>query len=154
MKKFFLLIISILIALLASGCQQESDSQNNDELVAGDGIHVEEAWARPGGEGRMSAAYFLISNFDTEDDVLVSVQSNVAQNVEVHESYEREEGMMGMREVTDLELPGQSTVRFEQGGLHVMLIQLTRQLTEGDSFELTLTFQNSDPVTIEVPVRM
>lgn len=122
--------------------------------MTGEGIQVEDAWARPGGEGRMSAVYFLISNYNAEDDVLVSVQSDVAQNVEVHESYEREEGMMGMREVPDLELPGQSTVRFEQGGLHVMLMQLTRQLADGDSFELTLTFQKNEPVTIEVPVRL
>lgn len=154
MKKLLLAIVSALMLLPLTGCQQESSQQNSGELIVQEGIEVEGAWARPGGEGRMSAAYFLISNYNAEDDVLVAVQSDVAQDVEVHESYEREEGMMGMREIKDLELPGQSTVRFEQGGLHIMLMQLTRQLTDGDSFELTLTFQKNDPVTIEVPVRL
>lgn len=154
MKRFIFLIITLPLFLTFMGCQQESDSQNTGELLAGEEIQVEGAWARPGGEGQMSASYFLISNYGNEDDKLISVQSDVAQNVEVHESYEREEGMMGMREVTNLELPRQSTVRFEQGGLHIMLMQLNRQLEDGDSFELELSFQNSDPITIEVPVRL
>lgn len=120
----------------------------------GEGIEVAEPWARPGSEGRMSAAYFLINNFKEEDDVLLSVETDVAEAAEVHESYEREEGMMSMREVPQLDLPAQSTVRFEQGGLHVMLMQLNRQLSDGDMFELTLMFENNEPVTVEVSVRL
>lgn len=149
---FTLVFFTILFSL--TGCSQEKDQGSSSQLADQTGINIEGAWARPGSEGRMSAAYFLISNFNDSDDVLLSVQSDVARNVEVHESYEREEGMMGMREVSELEIPGQSTVRFEQGGLHVMLIQLTSQLREGDTFELTLTFENQGEVTIEVPARL
>ena len=122
--------------------------------MPGEGIEVQEAWARPGADGRMIAAYFLISNFNSEDDVLTSIETEVAQNAEVHESYEREEGMMSMRDVPRLDLPAQSTVRFEQGGLHVMLMQLTRKLSDGDTFKLTLTFEKNDPITVEIPVRL
>lgn len=144
----------ILTLLFFTACQQESNQQDSATLMEGEGIEVVDPWARPGSEGRMSAVYFLISNFNDEDDVLTSVDTNVAQNAEVHESYEREEGMMSMREVPQLDLPAQSTVRFEQGGLHVMLMQLNRQLSDGDTFELTLTFEKSEPVTVEVPVRL
>lgn len=145
---------TIFTLLILTTCQQESDQQDSDTFIEGDGIEVVDPWARPGVEGRMSAAYFLISNFNSEEDVLTSVETDVAQSAEVHESYEREEGMMSMREVPQLDLPAQSTVRFEQGGLHVMLMQLTRQLSDGDTFELTLTFEKSDSVTVEVPVRL
>jgi len=140
--------------LLLASCQQESDRQETDALMQGEGVEVSDAWARPGAEGRMSAAYFKISNFNSEDDVLVSVETDVAQTAEVHESYEREEGMMGMREVPNLDIPAQSTVRFEQGGLHVMLIDLTQQITDGDTFQLTLAFEKGDSVTVDVPVRL
>jgi len=147
--------ISILFAsLLISGCKGDTDTDRSDELSEQSGINIEGSWARPGSEGRMSAAYFLISNFDDEEDILLSADSDVARNVEVHESYDSGDGMIGMREVNDLEIPGQSTVRFEQGGLHIMLIQLTRQLQDGDTFELTLEFQNHGEVTIDVPVRL
>lgn len=154
MKQFAGICFTLFTFLLLASCQQEPDQQNTGELPEGDGIEVTDAWARPGAEGRMSAAYFLISNYNTEDDVLMSVETGVAQTAEVHESYEREEGMMGMREVPQLDIPAQSSVSFEQGGLHVMLVDLRRQLSEGDTFQLTLAFQNGDSVSVDVPIRM
>lgn len=153
-KSFTGILFAALIVLLFVSCQQESERQENNDLIQGEGVEVSDAWARPGAEGRMSAAYFQITNFNSEADLLTSIETDVAQNAEVHESYEREEGMMSMREVPQLDLPAQSTVRFEQGGLHVMLIQLTRQLSDEDTFELTLFFEKNDPVTVEIPVRL
>lgn len=153
-KSFTGILFTALTILLLASCQQESERQENNDLMQGEGVEVSDAWARPGAEGRMSAAYFQISNFNSEDDVLVSVETDVAQTAEVHESYEREEGMMGMREVPNLDIPAQSTVRFEQGGLHVMLMDLTRQISEGDTFQLTLAFEKGDSVTVDVPVRL
>lgn len=149
MKTYLILFAAALI--LTTGC---TSGEEAEETIPGDGIQVEDAWARPASEGRMSAAYFLITNFESEPDTLLSVESDVAEMVEVHESYETENNMMGMREVTGLELPAQSTIRFQQGGLHVMLIQVTRTLAEGDTFELTLNFALSEPQTVEIPVRL
>jgi len=154
MKTFAGLFITAITFLLFVSCQQEANEENNTAAIQGEGIQVSDAWARPGAEGRMSAAYFLVSNFNVEDDKLLSVDTDVARTAEVHESYEREEGMMGMREVPQLNLPAQSTVRFEQGGLHVMLMDLTQQLSDGDMFKLTLAFEKADSVTVDVPVRL
>ena len=140
MKYLYLLVFALFFVISCSG-----ETEQQEEVVDGEGIQIEGAWARPASEGRMSAAYFLITNFEESEDALVGVESDVAQLVEVHESYEREEGMMGMREVPEVTLPAQSTVRFEQGGLHIMLIQVTRTLADGDTFELTLNFSNSEP---------
>jgi len=146
--------IFILLLLFAFSCAGESEQEQTDVEFSGEGIDIQGAWARPASEGRMSAAYFLISNFNEEDDQLIGVESDVAELVEIHESYEQEEGMMGMREVPEVDLPSQSTVRFEQGGLHIMLIQVTRTLADEDTFELTLHFENSESQTIEVPVQL
>lgn len=148
---FFTLVIALLLALTA--CSGE-DSEQQESLVDAEGIHIEGAWARPGSEGRMSAAYFLITNYDEEDDRLVGVRSEAAQLTEIHESFESDNGMMGMREIPELDIPAKSTVAFEQGGLHVMLIQLTEALRDGESFELTLEFDNHGDLTIDVPVRL
>jgi len=143
-----------LAVLLTAACQPDAEREQAELQEGQTGIQAEGAWARPGSEGRISAAYFVINNYEAEQDVLLSANSDVARNVEVHESYEHDDGMIGMREVRNLEIPAQSTVRFEQGGLHVMLIQLTRPLQDGDTFELTLTFQNYGDVTFEVPARL
>lgn len=148
------LYLSVLFAFILSSCSGQTDRTDESTTITGEGIHIEGAWARPATEGRMSAAYFLITNFEAEPDTLIGVQSDVAQLVEIHESYQMEGDMMGMREVPVLELPAESTVRLQQGGLHVMLIQLTRTLTDGDSFDLTLNFANSEDITIEIPARL
>lgn len=156
MKTLFSIFASatLVILILISGCSQEEQSQPQQESMMGEGIQVEEAWARPASEGRMSAAYFLLTNFDTEADTLLSVESDVAELVEVHESYESEEGLMGMREVSEVLVPSQSSLRFQQGGLHIMLIQVTRTLEDGDSFDLTLNFARTGSQTISIPVRL
>lgn len=153
MKKLITLCIILPIFIIALNSCGEPDERQQDGAISGEGVSIEGAWARPASEGRMSAAYFLITNFEDEDDRLIGVRSDVARMVEIHESYEGENDMMGMREVPVVELPANETVRFEQGGLHIMLIQATRRLADGDTFELTLEFENSDEQTIEVPVR-
>lgn len=119
-----------------------------------EGIHVEDPWARPGVEGRMSAAYFLLTNYGAEADTLLHAYSDVARQVEVHESYETDDGMMGMREVSQFPIPAGETVPFRQGGLHVMLIQLVRPLNEGDEIVLTLEFEHAGEITLDVPIRL
>lgn len=144
-------IASILLVL--SGCSPESESEGAGELISGEGMAIDEAWARPGAEGMMSAAYFLISNLDAENDTLLSISSDVAELAEVHESYEQEEGMTGMREAGEIEIPARSTIRLQPGGLHVMLMRLTRDLQEGDELELILHFARQGEVEVTVPVQ-
>ncbi|MEX0648375.1 MAG: copper chaperone PCu(A)C [Balneolaceae bacterium] len=152
-EKYSPLFISLLLitGFLFTACN--SDTSESQGRFEGEGITIEDAWARPAGEGRISAAYFLITNFEDEPDTLISVQSDAARMVEIHESYQQEEDMMGMREVPELEIPANSTVRLEQGGLHVMLIQLEQALTEGGEIELVLEFANGGEKTVNIPVQ-
>lgn len=151
-------VLAAITLLLTAGCssgeQQQEQSQSQTEVADGEGIQIEDAWARPAFEGRTSAAYFLVTNFESEPDTLLSVESDAALVVEIHESYESEEGLMGMREVPEVYIPAQSTIRFQQGGLHVMLIQVTQNLVDGEEFLLTLNFAEAGEKTINVPVRL
>jgi copper(I)-binding protein len=131
----------------------EAASQAQADLPA-QGLVVEDAWARPGMQGGMSAAYFRISNGQEADDRLVNASSDLADLTEIHESYDQPGGMKGMRKVDAVEVPGRSSVLFRQGGLHVMFIRLNRALAEGDSVTLTLDFEKAGQMVVEVPVRM
>ncbi len=147
------LLITLVLITLLSGCEPGEETGDRSSSVDGNGISIEGAWARPGSMGRMSAGYFLVTNFEDEPDTLKGVYSNVAQLTEIHESYEQEEGMVGMREVSEVVIQPNSTVSFEPGGLHVMFIQLTEALAENEDFELTLHFSNAGDVVLEIPVR-
>lgn len=119
---------------------------------AHEGIHVEEVWARAGIAGGNSAAYMRIVNHGGTDDRLVSAATDVADTVELHRTV-MEGDRMTMQPVPAVEVPARGEAVLEPGGLHVMLIGLTRKLGEGDSFPLRLTFEREGTVELTVEVR-
>ncbi|MFU8811581.1 MAG: copper chaperone PCu(A)C [Balneolaceae bacterium] len=147
-------LLFILFPLLIS-CEQDVPNRQapaNPTLV-GSGLEVQDAWARPAAEGLPSAVYFTLVNYDEVSATITGVASSRAQLAEIHESYEREPGLMGMRKIEELTIPGQSTLPFERGGLHVMLLNVQPELAEGDAFTLSLHLAGRDTLRIPVQVR-
>jgi len=102
--------------------------------------------------GGTGAAFMMIANSGDAADRLVAAKSDVARTVEIHEM--RNEGdVMKMAPLADgLELPAGATVELKPGGYHIMLIGLTRDLKAGESFEMTLTFEQAGDVALTVPI--
>jgi len=117
-------------------------------------VVIEDAYARVSSAMAQSGAVFMsIYNHNDFDEVLIGASSDVAQRVELHTHTMDAAGVMRMVEVEGgIAMAADETVMLERGGLHVMLLGLTRPLENGDSFSLTLEFQNSDPITIDVTV--
>jgi hypothetical protein len=63
-----------------------------------------------------------------------------------------EQGIVQMRAVASVDCPPGATVKVEPGGLHVMLLDLSRPLTAGLEFPLTLRFRDAGAVTVQVQV--
>ncbi len=93
-------------------------------------IVVEQAWARlaPGGS-RTGAVYLTIHNKSSSDDLLLAVDSSVAQTTAVHES---------------------NVMR--PGGLHIMLTGLSADLKPGLSLPVRMVFQEAGSLDLEVPI--
>ena len=86
-------------------------------------------------------------------DHLIGGSTDVADVVEIHEMFE-ENDVMVMRPVAGgIEVPAGGLVTLEPGGYHVMLIGLTRDLTDGMIFDLTLTFEQAGDVVVPVTVQ-
>lgn len=157
MKKTYLLTITVLflLYLYMGGCSGQQDTASGEPEVElpDEGIAITDAWARPGRVNGVTAVYLNAANGSAVDDTLVTLSSPQAGLVELHETFEREEGMMGMREVKEAIFPGSQVVSMKPGGLHIMLMQLQEELNEGDSVELTLQFARHGEETITVPVR-
>lgn len=150
-----LLVITFLMISFLSCAKDrnESDNQTVETIeLPSDGIEIRGAWARAGRVNGVSAIYMNVLNGSAETDSLLSLSSPVAGMVEVHESYEREEGLMGMRQATSVVFPGRDAVVLEPGGMHVMLMQLNKELSENDEVELTIQFANAGELTITAPV--
>lgn len=122
-----------------------------DDAMIGS-LTVDRLWARATPPGSMMGAVYLdISNPTREGVDLVGVTSPVAKRAEVHESVVMD-GMMKMQKRESLPIGAGNRVKFEPGGLHIMLMGLAGPLNAGEEFELTLHFSNQIQLTMQVPV--
>jgi len=143
----------LLGALLAACGGGDATTETGGEPAAG-GITIEGAWARPPAmAGGNAAAYMVINNGGGEADRLVGASSPLGMT-EIHESFENEDGTMGMRPVEGgIEVPAGGSVALERGGLHIMFMGVAEPPAVGDTVSLTLTFENAGEMTLDVPVR-
>lgn len=133
------LALSVMIS-----CEAEKEQVTEREVV--------EKRVRPAASGGTSAAYFSYSNNLDKPDTLLSVNSVVARETQVHESYEAEDGMVGMREQREVIIPAGESVVFKQGGLHVMMMDLREDLNAGDSVLVELELKLAGKVSTLLPV--
>lgn len=119
---------------------------------AGDVVAIMNAWVREAhAAAKVNAGYMTLVNAGPEEVTLVKVESEAYENIEVHEMT-RVDGLMEMREVTDLVIPANGRIDFEPGGKHLMLMGPRAHLTLGQKVEMTLTFKSGKQQTVSVKV--
>ena len=105
-------------------------------------VQVSDPWVRATvPQQKVSGAFMQLTS--SRDLRLVEVRSPVAGAVEIHESI-LDKGVLKMRPVVGVALPAGKTVEFKPGGYHVMLMDLKRQLKEGESVPITLVLEGKD----------
>lgn len=128
-----------------------------------DPVTVSDAWARSSPTGvTMGAVYFDITSVDDDSLVAVSVSSDVAARAEIHEvvkamdmgddASDTHDHAMSMQEMDALELPAGTLLQLIPGGYHIMLIDLAEPLVVGETFDLTLDFDQAPDLSVTVEV--
>lgn len=138
-------------------------------------FNTHDAWSRPTPAGSTAVVYFLLQNDTSQDDALIGASTEVARVVEMHQNMsievtaavgpehevdEHEEGATTgidpdtavMVPVEWVEISSGHEVLFEPGVMHLMLIDLQRELVEGDHFTLVLHFEHTVDLEVEVTV--
>ncbi|GAB2894130.1 copper chaperone PCu(A)C [Streptomyces mayteni] len=133
---------ALLAGALALGLAGCSGGEAAPELRAS-GAYIPE----PPGQD-VAGAFLTVENTGDADDTLLSVTSEVAGTVEIHETVDN-----AMRQVDSLPVPADGELHLDRGGNHVMLLDLSRRLVEGETVSLELRFETADPITLDVPVR-
>ncbi|HIE82828.1 MAG TPA: copper chaperone PCu(A)C [Dehalococcoidia bacterium] len=116
-------------------------------------IQIEQSYALTASPVSKSGAIFMhIMNNGLENDLLIAVRTDVAMMPELH-THIMEHGIAKMRQIEGgiVILAGEATI-LKRGGMHVMLMGLTRSLLQGDVITITLIFAHAGEITIEVPV--
>jgi copper(I)-binding protein len=142
LKKTLLIAVLLSPSLFASA----------HEYSAGE-LHIEHPWSREmPAVAPTAAAYFVVHNKGAEADRLLSVSTPVAGKAELHEHIHAD-GLMKMQQVQNVAIPAGGEVKFEPMGYHVMLFNLKQQAKDGERFPLTLTFEKTGAVEVEVAVQ-
>jgi copper(I)-binding protein len=85
-------------------------------------------------------------------DRLIEATTDVALAVEIHRTELTADGRAVMRGLQEVELAAGSATTFRPGGLHLMLVVPDESVVLGGTFDLTLRFQRSAPLTLPVRV--
>lgn len=144
MKTILTLALSLILILVS--CQQKETEKVVDEKS----FIISDTWMRPGSMNRNTAAFMKITNNMDIDDTLYAASSDLAKVVEIHETYKKENDMMGMRHIDYLVIPKYSTVELKPGSFHVMFIGLNKDLAIDESSTIKLSFKKNG--VVEIPI--
>lgn len=145
-----LLAVSVLAL---TGCTATTTPEPQNSKPAGETVTIEDAWVKAAPDG-MSAAFGMLENSGDHDVTVVSVESDAASMVELHETVENDAGEMVMREVEGgFVIPAGGQLALEPGANHIMLMELQNPLLAGDETTFTLTFSDDSTYEFTAPVK-
>ncbi|MEU0332327.1 copper chaperone PCu(A)C [Streptomyces sp. NPDC006193] len=96
----------------------------------------------------MAAGFLTITNKGGTRDELTAVTSDVAGRVTLHSTTGG-----AMTEKSSFAVPAHGRLVFASGGNHLMFERLKRAPKQGQTVSVKLTFAESGPLTVEMPVR-
>ena len=99
-----------------------------------------------------TAGYVTLRSASPDGDVLLAARSPDFAAVEIHESSVRD-GLVEMVPHPALAIGPEAEVRFEPGGLHLMMMGAQRRLVDGTRVALTLEFRGAGTIEISGRVR-
>lgn len=120
--------------------------------AADSNLMVHDAWVREAPPNmKILAGYFSIMNHGDGKN-LVGAASDAFEKVEIHKTV-HEAGVAKMVAQDSVEIPMHATVKFEPGGLHLMLINPKSPLKAGDKVNITLKFGDGGEQQITASVK-
>jgi copper(I)-binding protein len=122
--------LGFFIALVVTGTSQADE------------IKISDAWVAESAPGQDNATINLVIT-SRKNAKLVEVASGMAQNAEIQETV-MDGPSVTMRKLTELDLPSKTPVKFDESGIHLMLIGLRKQLVVGRKLPFALTVKFAD----------
>jgi periplasmic copper chaperone A len=101
---------------------------------------------------KVGGGYLKIVNPGKTDDRLVSVSSDRATSVQIHEM-SMDGAIMKMRELPQgIVVPAGGSLELKPGGYHLMFMNVSQPFKEGEMVKAVLTFEKAGPVEVEFAV--
>ena len=142
--------LAALALLVATGCG--GDASDGGSLGGGRPELVVSTAQASGPVAGASQLVVSIENRGDGADRLVGADTDAALAVEIHRTVIEDDGRAYMRLLDDVVIPAGETVRFRPGDLHLMVVVPDERVRVGGTFAVTLRFERSAPVTLDVEV--
>jgi periplasmic copper chaperone A len=115
-------------------------------------IMIAHAWFRFLPAHLPAGGYFDLRNVGQWPITLTSADSAACGMLMLHKS-EQKNGVDSMSDVTSIDIPAGSVLRFAPGGYHLMCMDPGPTLKPGSSVSVRLTFSDGSVATMRVPVK-
>jgi copper(I)-binding protein len=122
-------IPALILLGLASGCTYYPSA------VDIGGVRLQPERARAVRSTSEAVVYFRLRSTGKYGDVLTGAEAPIARRTELRDA--------NGRPVAQIEIPGETTVSFDDKGPRIVLGDLTRELTPGEVIIVTLRFEKS-----------
>jgi len=143
-----LLLASASVTSLADTAAKPQPAKNAQQCVP----LIQQAWIRSAPPGAQTLAGYLILKNPCKTGLrIVDVESRDFGMPMIHRTVV-ENGISKMRDPGVLEVKPGASLKFEAGGLHIMLMQPLRALKEGDKAGVRLVLADGRRVFSEFPV--
>lgn len=139
-------VTAVAVGLALAGCSSTGSTGST-----GDGkpdLKVSGAFMPEPVMDDMAAGFLTITNDSDVADKLTSVTSDIAGEVQIHETRNQK-----MREVTSFDIPADGALDLERGGNHMMFLELRKKPHRGESVSVELHFEKAGPIRAELPVK-
>ena len=140
------LAVSALLAVVLAGCGPDAGLGGGTPDLR---VSAAQSSAPVAGASQLVVT---IENRGDGADRLVAADTDAALAVEIHRTVIEDDGRAFMRLLDDVVIGAGETVRFRPGGLHLMVVVPDERVRVGGTFEVTLRFERSAPVTLDVTV--
>lgn len=128
--------LALALLALAAGCTYYPTAPD----VGGVRLQPEKGRAVRASSANEVVVYFQLNSTGKYGDVLLGAEAPVARRAELRSSW-------GNR-VSEIDIPGQSVVKFGKDGPSIVLSDLTRTLTPGEVIIVTVHFAKSGAIGI------
>ncbi len=152
-KSTLLLTFLLTLMNLGLGLSLSAVSSLSQATESNADLRINNGWVRllpP--VSKTTAAYFELHNLSDNKVKLLGASTPLAKTAEFHRSTEQN-GMAMMDAVEAVIIPAKSKIDLSPGGLHLMLMNLTRPLSLAEEIPITLIFENHANLTVKLPVR-
>lgn len=145
MRTRTLFLVTVLSLIFLVGCVRPE----------AEAIVVTNAWGpEPPPVAQNGIFYMDIANNTSGSERLLNVNADVCGATELHESFDKGDGLMGMRPLADgVEIPAKESVSFAVGGMHIMCLDKEDSYKVGDTIPLLLTFSKAGTIVVHAEIR-